>query len=144
MHAPLRLILLFLAALPSGAGACDCLPQTAAQEAMKNSTYVMTADVLEKTQISMPDVAPDYKELKIKIRVREYWKGRPERVMHIRTPESVGECGLQLEAGKRYLIYAIGISMPLVTRCSRTVEADSAQATFDLQRLGPGTVPEEE
>lgn len=138
------LLLPALLMFSNAAWACNCLPQSAAQEALKGSSYVMVAEVLEKTRITLSEIAPDYREFKVKVRVRHYWKGSPKRFMLIRTPEGVEECGAQLEVGKRYLIYAVGTAMPLVTSCSRTIEADSSQAHLDERQLGPAVIPEEE
>lgn len=115
---------------------CSCLPLSNVSDSLNNSSYVMLADILEKSRVAIPAVSPNYKELKVKIRVQRYWKGTAKRLMTIRVPENAADCAINLETGKTYLIYALGGEIPLVTRCSRTKLANTPQAQSDITRLG--------
>jgi len=115
---------------------CDCLPIPNPIDAKNNSTNVFIADVVKQERIRIPDIVPNYQELRTKVRVSKIWKGKVKRFITIRVPETTDECGLKLEVGKSYLFYTLGGTVPLVNRCTRTVEITTKQANNDILKLG--------
>ncbi len=80
--------------------------------------------------------------------VSRIWKGGPESQIIIHTGSGGGDCGINFENGKDYLVYAqpstmYGDKELLVTIiCDRTVALDQAQE--DLAVLGEGKIPTEQ
>ena len=138
-----KLVLLFLFLIPNltFAEECNCLPLPNSVNAMSNSANVMLVTVEEKERISIPAISENYKEYRIKVRVLKYWKGSAKQNMILRVPAAEIDCTTTLETGKSYLIYTLGGEMPLLTKCSRILDADTSRAADDILRLGSGQFP---
>lgn len=121
--------------------ACDCLPVASTVEAVRNSTYVFAGTILEKRRFTVSDIAKDYKEFEVKIRVMRYWKGEPGKVITIRPPAESSECGFDFVQGENYIVYATGTKYPEVSACSRTVSVKSNQGQSDMKLLGDPEFP---
>jgi hypothetical protein len=138
-----KLLLLFFCLVPSltFAEQCDCIPLPNSVNAMSNSVNVMRVTVEEKERIPIPAISEDYKEFRVKVRVLKYWKGNAKHYMTLRVPANEVDCTTTLEPGKSYLVYTLGGEMPLLTKCSRILDADSPRAADDILRLGSGQFP---
>lgn len=81
----------------------------------------------------------DFAERKT-IEVSRIWKGEPASHIEIKDAGWFGFCGVPMELGVEYLVYATGNGSTLINRiCSRTTEL--AGASEDLAYLGLGIEP---
>jgi hypothetical protein len=127
--------------LPAVGFACDCWPVSNANDAIKSSTQIFEAEVIQMKRFPIEKLGKDYKEFAVKMRIIKVWKGPIDDYIIVRTPAEKENCGFKFEIQKSYIVYALGGPIPLVTRCSRTAESDSVNAVNDRKYLGEGEIP---
>ncbi|MEW6130232.1 MAG: hypothetical protein AB1757_24570 [Acidobacteriota bacterium] len=103
---------------------------------LKKATAVFIGEVIEighNDKDSSVSVA-------VKFKVEEYWKGIREPYISIVTEPAVCcTCGLKVEAGKRYLIYAFALENgQLETSLCASAAVDSERSVDELKVLGKG------
>lgn len=116
------LVLSFLfAAGASNIFACSCLfaedksLDEKVREGYLNSIAVFSGEVSQIVK------EPGTNQIKVKLKVKESWKGKFVREVTIRTAQDSATCGYKFEVGKKYLVYAAGEENNLRTDiCTRT------------------------
>ena len=79
----------------------------------------------------------DFDTVAAKFKVERYWKGKKEQfVTVVGAPAAAGECGLPVEVGKKYLIYAFKSDTQLES--DFCVSRSLINATEDLNIIGRG------
>ena len=123
----LVLSLVVLLALPAASLACSCAEPPPPSEALKAATSVLTGHVVA----AIPDGANAFIYT---VRVHAVWKGEASPELEIKTSD-VAMCGLWMEPGTPYLVYAYGPEQDLSTHnCTRSRPVEFAAA--DLAELG--------
>jgi hypothetical protein len=108
--------------------ACSCMPWPPPLEALDEATAVFTGRIVEATPTDV-ERGFDYK-----IEVHQVWKGVSSEHVFVNT-DDVAMCGLYMEVGKNYLVYAYGEPGDLWSHnCSRSREVDFAAE--DIAALG--------
>lgn len=119
----------------SPAPACSCGPGETPQEALAESTVVLTGRVVALS------LDADEEILEAVIKVRQGWKGVSGPYMKIHTHWKCCLCGYPVELGKEYLLYAAEVDDGRLFTGSCTRNARLESAGTDLAALGPGTAP---
>jgi hypothetical protein len=123
----LALAMIILIALPAVSWACSCIEPPPPLEALKDATAVFSGRVLT----AAPDAANGFTYT---MRVHAVWKGSTKPEAEVTTSD-VAMCGLWMEPGMEFLVYAGGEESSLSTHsCSRSKPLVSAEA--DLAELG--------
>lgn len=129
----LRIFVLFLV-LPLSfsvpkAQACSCIIPGTPQEELEASSAVFAGKVLSKTGAGYG--------YRVTFEVSEAWKGVEYSEVDVETGFGGGDCGVNFEIGKSYLVYADASEGVLsANSCGRTTLLSMADA--DLQVLGEG------
>lgn len=86
---------------------CVVLDPPHAREAMSKAAVVFRGVVIEKTEVTRPDMVAQ--RFVTRFRVKEYWKGNPGEVLTLYDTQVFPtlDCGPSFEAGKEYLVYAV-------------------------------------
>ena len=88
--------------------ACSCAPLIATDKAMIQKTNraerVFVGRVLSSNFVDPESKHPLYREFKL--RLTSSWKGDPARVVNVRSHVQRAACGVELEVGEKYLIFA--------------------------------------
>ena len=126
------LLFTFVALTASAVYPCQC-------EIMKPSKKLRKAKVVfvgEVVEIGRNDKS-EWATVSVKFKVERYWKGEKEQyVTVVGAPSAAGACGLPVELGKKYLIYAFKSEGQLET--SFCVSRSLENATEDLTIIGRG------
>ena len=110
---------------------CKCAQQSAGRK-LKQSEAVFVGEVVAVSR----DTAK--RTMAINFKVEEYWKGVTYReVLVVSTLPGPGSCGLAVEVGEKFLVYASRNRQLQTSLCSSRPLKD---ATDDLKKLGKGKV----
>jgi hypothetical protein len=111
------------------ASACSCMKLTPS-EGLTSSYAVFTGEVID---IQKNNVTP-FGGIEVTIRVKQMWKGEPQKELKVRTAGSSAACGYAFAKGVTYLVYAVRDDAdPLrVSLCSRTAPVDRAKEDLDF------------
>lgn len=113
---------------------CNCIPVSSVQDAKRSSTKIFVGTVTNRERVRIDAVGDGYKEEFVTFKVEDVVKGPLKREVIVRTPSEASECGIELENGERYLVYARGESALFTSKCDRTVLMGSKQALQDLEQ----------
>lgn len=125
--------------------ACSCAQPQTVKDQFSRSEAVFSGKVLEVKEQKNVNGSMTKAAL---FDVSRIWKGGTESQIIIHTGSGGGDCGINFEKGKEYLVYAAPSSMYggkelLVTIiCDRTVALNQSQE--DLAVLGEGKFPTEQ
>jgi hypothetical protein len=131
--------------IPSTVYACSCASPPDVEAQFSRSEAVFAGRVLEVKEQRYLNGSMTKAAL---FEVSHIWKGGTESQIIINTGSGGGDCGLNFEEGKEYLVYAhpstmYGDKELLITIiCDRTNALDQTQE--DLAVLGEGKVPTEQ
>lgn len=96
------LLLTFLALAASAAYSCECEFASAGKK-LRRSKSVFVGEVVEIG----PNDKSRWATVAVKFKVERFWKGvKEEFIVVVGAPAAAGACGLPVEVGKKYLIYA--------------------------------------
>ena len=111
--------------------ACTCL-QLSAGEKLKASEAVFVGEVLAVSKDS------EKQTMAVNFKVERYWKGvtYPE-VLVVSSLPAPGSCGLGVEVGEKFLVYAAREKQLHTSACTSKRLKDAAD---ELKRLGKGKV----
>ncbi len=115
--------------------ACSCAPTLDPLTSKERATAVFVGQV---TEIKSPKIfSGSTDNLSITFNVSGSWKGPNFQTLKIHTPASSAACGVNLELGKEYLVYAQGPEDFLqINLCDRLIEISDAYDDFN--QLGEG------
>ena len=126
------LLLTFVALTASAVYPCQCEIMKPSKK-LRKAKAVFVGEVLE---IGRNDKS-EWATVAVKFKVERYWKGEKEQyVTVVGAPSAAGTCGLPVELGKKYLIYAFKSEGQLET--SFCVSRSLENATEDLTIIGRG------
>lgn len=134
----------------SPADACRCEQQTL-EAYFGNADIVLLVDVVNVTHVASTDDASPH--LSAEPRIIEAFKAAPD-VTHVKTTDSSASCGIPLEAGQRYWVFAQrrpGETAAWIDSCNGSRQIDSdfsnvvadrvAERLRDLVAAPPATAP---
>jgi hypothetical protein len=132
-----RLLLIvwaLVAASTDRAEACSCVGGRPICESFWTTPTVFSAMVLEVTPIPNPAGRDFLPQRLARLQVEQSWRGPMSGIVEVTIGSGGGDCGYDLVAGTRYLIYAhTRDGRPFVTICSGTKPL--AEAAEDLAYL---------
>jgi hypothetical protein len=102
---------------------------------LKQLQAVFSGKVIEISKI------PQTRDVSVKIKVKEIWKGLLSKEVNIATPDSSAMCGVPFEIGKSYLIFASRSAEENLSTglCLKNKELEGAAE--ELEILGKGKKP---
>ena len=127
------LLLTFFALSASAVYPCQC-------EFWKPSKKLRKSKVVfvgEAVEIGSNDKS-SWATVAVKLKVERYWKGvkQQQYITIVGAPGAAGRCGLPVEIGEKYLIYAEETEGQLLTSFCSSIELERAAA--DLAVIGEG------
>jgi hypothetical protein len=121
---------------PCETGFCRCapLPDVPSAVALAEAVFTGTVVAVHDTTTGTSDVWRA--ERAVTLRVDRTWKGAESETVVVLTELGGGRCGVHLELGESYLVYADGGPGALLRTgtCGRTAELSRAAA--DIRALG--------
>lgn len=100
---------LLAAVFTSPAGACSCVPSTEG-ERYQRATHVFSGVVRGETLEVGDPASPHDDKYRYSVSVRTEHKGDVPRLVAVVTPTSGGLCGIRLNPGTEYVVFAHGDS----------------------------------
>jgi hypothetical protein len=128
-------------ATPGRARACSCRAATLA-ERLERADAVFEGRVLSVTRVPPPAGrdAPGAGALRAEVEVVQTWKGADRERVTVVTAEAGARCGVELTAGRSYLVFASADEDALATGlCDGTRLREDAED--DVAALGAGVTP---
>ncbi|WP_223701459.1 hypothetical protein [Sutcliffiella deserti] len=114
--------------------ACSCLKPGSPLEELQKYDAVFAGEIINV------DEKWSSNRKKVKIKVKDTWKGINITEVNVYTYKDSAGCGVNFELGKEYIVYAnLEDGIYTSSLCSRTAELANAQE--DLQQLGKGNSP---
>ena len=118
---------------PEAAHACSCMPWKGPIPAMESSSAVFLGTVEAKAEVK----GEFGNEHVYTVTVEKRWKGEVEGQVEVRTADNSAACGIVMETGTRYLVFASGQPGQLSTGlCSYTKTEAQAKEAGDFDTLG--------
>jgi hypothetical protein len=132
------LVLLILLSIPVPSFACSCAESLSVENEYTRSVAVFRGEVIGVKEV-------DHSK-RVMIEVLENWKGANQSQIIIQTGLGDGDCGIDFEMGKEYLVYANKQSVYddsgnyfSTGICDRTTSIHAVTNDFDI--LGQGMAP---
>lgn len=138
MKAKAAVFMLVFLIFAGSALACSCVQPPAPEEALSQASAVFSGKVIAK---DIDNALGGFEQIATTLQVDQAWKGVEQAHVVLHTASNSAACGVNLEIGSEYLVYATENEGQLHTSlCSRTAPLENAQE--DLDALGAGQTVE--
>ena len=101
--------------------ACECGSNSLRIE-IENSSEIFQAKVIESEKVNDGVI--------FQFEIQDFWKGRKKNTKQIKTGFGGGDCGVNFEKGKPYIVYSNGKE---TNRCRRNSETTKTKDNYKLK-----------